>query len=65
MPLVRVTRDVSRPDGSWSAGDEARMTPGQAQDAVAGGWGELVREQPPETPEGNRGTRTTIPEWRR
>ena len=63
MPTVRVTTSVARSDGDWTPG-EHRMTPEQAQDAVAGGWGELVREERVETPESSRAQRQPGPERR-
>ena len=63
MPTARVTQGVSRSDGSnYAAGDE--VTGQVALDAVAGGWAELVREQPAETPEGARNRRQGRPERR-
>lgn len=53
MPTVRVTRNTALGDGrAYTAGETVDMTGPQVQDAVAGGWGEVVRGDVPETPEG-------------
>lgn len=63
MATARITQGVSRSDGtSYAAGEE--VTGQVAHDAVAGGWGELVREQVPEAPEVNRARRQARPERR-
>jgi hypothetical protein len=65
VPTVRVVRDIALADGrSYSGGEQAVMTPAQAQDAVAGGWGELMGDKAMETPEGSRAKRQTAPERR-
>lgn len=54
MPRVRLLTSVAGLHESWQAGEEVDMTPEQAQVWADGVRGELVREVPVETPEGNR-----------
>lgn len=63
MPRVRMSTSVAGEDFAYSAGEEVDMSPERAQQAVAAGWGELVREVPA-TPEG-RATAPETPEGRR
>lgn len=69
MPTVRFVTSVAGVDFEAHTGDEVEMSPERAQQAVAAGWGELVRGRPvetpearaaaPETPEGARQRRST------
>lgn len=67
MPRVLVLADAAGADGSfYEAGDTVDLSPERAKGAVAGGWGELVREpETPETPEAPRGRAAARPETRR
>lgn len=59
MPLVRMVTSVAGVDFDFHAGDEVDLPAERAQQAVAAGWGELVRSRAPETPEraaGGRGS---------
>lgn len=51
MPRVRMSTSVAGADFAWSRGEEVDMSPEDAQAAVNAGWGELVRDAPPVTPE--------------
>lgn len=62
MPLVRMTTSVAGVDFEHHAGDEVEMLPDRAQEAVRNGWGELVRDSAPETPEASPARRGQAPE---
>lgn len=64
MPLVRFSTSVAGPDFAYGDGDEVELPPDKAQQAVAAGWGELVRGRAPETPE-SRGRAAETPEGAR
>lgn len=51
MPLVRMTTSVACDDLPGVAGEEVTLPPERAQQVVAAGWGELVREDRAERPE--------------
>lgn len=66
MPLVRIISSVAGEDFEHHPGDEdVEMSPIRAQQAVAAGWGELVRGAEPETPEAHRAARPETAEGRR
>lgn len=52
MPLVRMLTSVAGATVSWELGEEVEMTPAEAQVWADGVRGELVRDDPPVTPEG-------------
>lgn len=52
MPIVRMTVSVGCEDLPSRPGEEVRLSPERAQQVVRAGWGEIVRERAPETPEG-------------
>lgn len=62
MPLVRMVTSVAGVDFDFHAGDEVDLPAERAQQAVAAGWGELVRSRAPETPERASEARTGAPE---
>ena len=65
MPRVHVTRSIAFTDGaSHQAGETVDMTAERTQEALRGGWGELVRDEPPQTPERARAQRSPAPERR-
>lgn len=64
MPLVRMLTSVASPTRSWEIGEEIEMSGAEAQVWADGVRGELVREQPPVTPEG-RSARPETPEGAR
>lgn len=51
MPLVRMVTSVAGEGFAYRFGEEADLSPEQAQRFVAAGWGELVRGLDPDTPE--------------
>lgn len=63
MPLVRIISSVAGADFEHHPGDgDVEMSPSRAQEAVAAGWGELVRGVEPEIPEAHRAARPETPE---
>lgn len=58
MPTVRFVTSVAGVGFEHHTGDEVEMSPDAARQAVAAGWGELVRGRPAEIPE----ARTARPE---
>lgn len=58
MPLVRMITSVGCSDLPSQPGEEVQLSPERAKQVVAAGWGEIVRDHKPETPEG----RTARPE---
>lgn len=52
MPPVRMSTAVAGVDFSWSPGEVVQLPAERAAQVVAAGWGELVRGEAAETPEG-------------
>lgn len=62
MPRVRVMTSVASADFAYGAGDEVDMPVERAQEFLRAGWGVLVREEAPETPEEPAGRAVPGPE---
>lgn len=52
MPRVRMSTSVAGAGYTAQVGDELDLSPEQAAEAVAAGWGEIVRDDALHTPEG-------------